>query len=161
MEPVQNSQKSEAIIHSFSAEPGVPIAPHEIAVKHIVLIFVLAVLLGSLSGFGMTTFARSSAQPGDTTSSTSQAKTDSKQSAGIVDKKTFPDKVEGTLKEGGLEGEGTFHLDRPGGDDQNVYLTSSTVDMSPYVGKKVRVWGQTFAGQKAGWLMDVGYIEVL
>jgi hypothetical protein len=29
------------------------------------------------------------------------------------------------------------------------------------VGKKVRVYGQTFAGQKAGWLMDVGYIEVL
>jgi hypothetical protein len=43
----------------------------------------------------------------------------------------------------------------------NVYLTSSTVDLSPFVGKKVRVWGQTFTGQKAGWLMDVGLVEVL
>jgi len=25
----------------------------------------------------------------------------------------------------------------------------------------VRVWGATFKGQQAGWLMDVGYIETL
>jgi len=81
--------------------------------------------------------------------------------AGVVDKKIFKDKAEGILKEGGIDGEGNFHLERPGGPSQNVYLTSSTVDLSSYVGKKVRVYGQTFAGQKAGWLMDVGYIEVL
>jgi hypothetical protein len=75
--------------------------------------------------------------------------------------KNFKDQAEGTLKEGGIDGEGNFHLERPGGESQNVYLTSSTVDLSLYVGKKVRVYGQTFAGQKAGWLMDVGLVEVL
>ncbi len=82
-------------------------------------------------------------------------------SEGIMDKKRFPDKAEGKLSEGGIDGEGNFHLVRPGGDSQNVYLTSSIVDLSKYVGKKVRVWGQTFSGQKAGWLMDVGYVENL
>ncbi len=81
--------------------------------------------------------------------------------AGISDKKTFKDQAEGFLKDGGLSGEGTFHLDRPGGVSQNVYLTSSTVDLSGYVDKKVRVWGETFKGQKAAWLMDVGLIELL
>ncbi len=81
--------------------------------------------------------------------------------AGIADKKTFKDRAEGILKEGGVDGEGNFHLERPGGESQNVYLTSSTVDLSPYVGKKVRVWGATFQGEKAGWLMDVGYVESL
>lgn len=83
------------------------------------------------------------------------------QSAGIVDKKTFKDSVEGILREGGIEGEGNFHLDRPGGASQNAYLTSSTVDLSGYIGKKVKVWGQTFSGQKAGWLMDVGSVEII
>lgn len=81
--------------------------------------------------------------------------------AGIVDKKTFKDSAEGTLKEGGIDGEGNFHLVRPGGVSQNVYLTSTTVDLSLYVGKKVKVWGQTFTGEKAGWLMDVGLVETL
>jgi len=84
-----------------------------------------------------------------------------KKNVGIFDKKTFKDQAEGTLREGGIDGEGNFHLERPGGKSQNVYLTSSTVDLYPFVGKKVRVYGQTFAGQKAGWLMDVGYVEVL
>jgi len=87
--------------------------------------------------------------------------TSTKKTAGIVDKKTFKDKAEGLLKEGGINGEGNFHLERPGGPSQNVYLTSSTVDLSQFVGKKIRIWGQTFAGEKAGWLMDVGFVEIL
>lgn len=81
--------------------------------------------------------------------------------AGVADKSTFKDTAEGILKEGGIDGEGNFHLQRPGGESQNVYLTSTTVDLSLYIGKKVKVWGQTFQGDKAGWLMDVGRIEVL
>ena len=64
------------------------------------------------------------------------------------------------MREGGIEGEGNFHIERPGGKSQNAYLTSSTVDLSVYVGKKVKVWGQTFSGQTAGWLMDVGLVEI-
>jgi len=52
-------------------------------------------------------------------------------------------------------------LQRTGGESQNVYLTSTAVDLSKFLGKKVRVWGETFQGEKAGWLMDVGLVEVL
>jgi hypothetical protein len=84
----------------------------------------------------------------------------SKTSAGVLDKKTFTDQAEGTLREGGFEGEGSFHLERPGGKSQYVYLTSTAVDLSEFIGKKVSVWGQTYEAEKAGWLMDVGYVEL-
>ncbi len=83
-----------------------------------------------------------------------------KKQVGIKDKKTFKDKAEGVLKEGGIDGEGNFHLERPGGESQNVYLTSTAVDLSKYIGKKIRVWGETFKADKAGWLMDVGLVEI-
>ncbi len=86
-------------------------------------------------------------------------------SKGIVvgsnDTKTFKDTAEGMLKEGGIDGEGAFHLERPGGESQNVYLTSSSVDLSKFINRKIKVWGQTQKAQTAGWLMDVGRIEVL
>lgn len=112
----------------------------------------IAVIVGSVLGFG---FSRLNKKPTDNKDAKNTA-----QSAGIVDKKTFKDSVEGILREGGIDGEGNFHIERPGGESQNAYLTSSTVDLSGYVGKKVKVWGQTFSGQKAGWLMDVGLVEI-
>lgn len=80
---------------------------------------------------------------------------------GSNDTKTFKDTAEGQLKEGGIDGEGQYHLERAGGESQNVYLTSSAVDLSLLVGRKVKVWGETFSAEKAGWLMDVGRVEVL
>ena len=101
--------------------------------------------------------------PNMLTKTSSPTNTDNSEtkSAGIVDKKTFKDSADGVLREGGIDGEGNFHLERPGGESQNVYLTSTTVDLSLYIGKKVKVWGQTFTGEKAGWLMDVGSVETL
>jgi len=80
---------------------------------------------------------------------------------GVADEKTFKDSAEGDLEKGGVNGEGSHHLVRPGGESQNVYLTSSIIDLDQFVGRKVKVWGETFAAQKAGWLMDVGKLEVL
>lgn len=116
----------------------------------------IAVIIGTVFGFGFSRLLNKKTiinSNSDKTKSTTQ-------SAGIVDKKTFKDSVEGILREGGIDGEGNFHIERPGGVSQNAYLTSSTVDLSNYIGKKVKVWGQTFSGQKAGWLMDVGLVEV-
>jgi len=126
----------------------------------VAMVVVGAIILGVGSGFIGNMIASgmnfgSLSNSGDTTSSDSK-----KESAGVMDKKTFPDSAQGLLKEGGMEGEGSYHLERPGGKSQNVYLTSTAVDLSIFVGKKVKVWGQTFAAEKAGWLMDVGYIEV-
>lgn len=113
----------------------------------------IAVVIGTVLGFGITKIPKKS-----TAGITS---TKAEKTVGIVDKKTFKDQAEGTLKEGGIDGEGNFHLVRPGGESQNVYLTSTTVDLTPYIGKKIRVWGATFAAEKAGWLMDVGLVEIL
>ncbi len=71
------------------------------------------------------------------------------------------DTADGTLREGGIEGEGAYHLERPGGESQNVYLTSSVLDLSQFLGKKVKVWGETHDAEKAGWLMDVIRVQVL
>lgn len=79
---------------------------------------------------------------------------------GINDTQTFSDTATGTLQEGGIEGEGSHHLERPGGANQTVYITSSVVDLDQFVGKKVTVWGQTLKGKKAGWLMDVGRVKI-
>ncbi|KKQ01989.1 MAG: hypothetical protein US11_C0002G0048 [Candidatus Roizmanbacteria bacterium GW2011_GWA2_36_23] len=113
----------------------------------------LALLLGIIVGFSVSKITSGKA--------TSQDKINMAKSAGVTGKKNFKDSTEGILKEGGIEGEGNFHLQRPGGVSQNVYLTSTTVDLSQYVNKKVKVWGETFSGEKAGWLMDVGLVELL
>ncbi len=72
----------------------------------------------------------------------------------------FKDMAQGVLKNGGIDGEGQYHLVRPGGDSQNVYLTSSSVDLSQFIDQKIKVWGETQSAQHAGWLMDVGKVEV-
>jgi hypothetical protein len=80
--------------------------------------------------------------------------------AGLKDVSAYKTGPIGTLQTGGIQGEGTYHLDRPGGASQTVYLNSTTVDMSKFVGKKVQVWGDTIAGQHAQWLMDVVRIQI-
>jgi len=91
----------------------------------------------------------------------SQEKIKKGEEFGLKDEQTFKDMVIGVLKEGGVDGEGTHHLEREGGISQNVYLTSSVLDLSQFVDRKVQIWGETFAAQKAGWLMDVGKLKVL
>lgn len=82
--------------------------------------------------------------------------------AGLGDESMFEkDTPEGKLVEGGIEGEGTHHLDRGAGPDKMVYLTSTVINLDNFVGKKVRVWGNTMAAQHAPWLMDVGKIKVI
>lgn len=71
------------------------------------------------------------------------------------------DEAEGTLVEGGIEGEGTHHLERDGGPSKYVYLTSTVMDLEGMVGKKVHVWGETLSSVKAPWLMDVVKITEL
>lgn len=80
--------------------------------------------------------------------------------AGKLDPSIKYDNAQGVLKEGGINGEGTYHLEREGGASKNVYLTSSMVDLSRFTGKKVDIWGETIASKKAGWLMDVAKIKV-
>lgn len=80
---------------------------------------------------------------------------------GSADEKTFRDQAEGILKSGGIEGEGSHHIERGANATQWVYVTSSVVDLDLLVGDRVTVWGETNQGKKAGWLMDVGRLKVL
>lgn len=81
--------------------------------------------------------------------------------AGVDDEATFSRTAEGLLETGGIDGEGTHHLTRDGGPSQTVKLTSTTVDLENFVGKKVTIWGETITARKGGWLMDVGKIKVV
>lgn len=148
-----NPKSSSPTLHSLNASTT---PSGEFAMKIVLGLFVLSIIAGSLTGYGISTATSANNSP-----STIAGATKTDKAVGVKDTKRFPDKAEGMLKEGGLDGEGSFHLERPGGESQNVYLTSSIVDLSEFLNKKIRVWGQTFSGQKAGWLMDVGYVEAL
>ncbi len=125
----------------------------------LIVIFICAAVLGILSGFGL---SRNSVGPSNSATTVSNLSGVAKGTIiGSGDTNTFKDTAEGILKQGGIDGEGAFHLVRPGGDSQNVYLTSSIVDLSSLVDRKIKVWGQTQKAQHAGWLMDVGRVEVL
>lgn len=80
---------------------------------------------------------------------------------GSANAEDFKDSAEGYLEIGGIDGEGSHRLLREGGASQTVYLTSSVTDLDKFNNMKVKVWGETFKAQKAGWLMDVGRVQVV
>lgn len=77
--------------------------------------------------------------------------------------KTFRDDAEGVIEKNDLDkyAQGTHKLIRPGGEDQTAFLTSSVLDLDQYIGKKVKVFGETFSSSQVGWLMDVGKVEIV
>lgn len=122
----------------------------------LLVVFIAIVCAGGFTGYVLAQGKSTGGQVSIGKKDTGSAKI-----VGVGDEKTFKDSAEGTLTEGGVDDEGTHHLERPGGQSQNVYITSSNIALDEYVGKNVKVWGETFAAQKAGWLMDVGRLEVL
>jgi hypothetical protein len=112
------------------------------------------VLVGVLTGWLLSGKSQSSSSvlPG---SGASVSQTE----AGLKEEKG--DTAEGTLEEGGIGGEGTHHLVRDGGPSKYVYLTSTVIDLQGFVGKKVKVWGETISARKAGWLMDVTKLRTI
>lgn len=117
------------------------------------------VFAGIISGYLLHSYSSKSAKSPSPNAQTGEVTTG--KSVGSADTKTFPDSAEGQLESGGLNGEGTHKLIRPGGDNQTVYLTSSVLGLDQFAGKKVKVWGKTYSAKKAAWLMDVGRVEVL
>lgn len=149
--------KNEPLVHDFNKEG----LKSSLSPK-ITVIFIGILILGLISGYFFagksgTNSAQNSTGGGIFNGSSSPKGT----VVGSKDTSTFKDTAEGTLKQGGVDGEGAYHLERSGGPSQNVYLTSSIVDLSKFIDKKIKVWGQTQKAQTAGWLMDVGRVEVL
>jgi hypothetical protein len=145
-----NQLPQQPLVHQFEES-------NNIFSRKLILSAVVIVLAGGFSGFIL---SRTLPQP-NVVSVSDDKKTVAKKVVGSEDTKVYPDSAEGELQVGGINGEGTHSLIRPGGESQTVYLTSSVLDLNQFVGKKVKVWGQTFAAKKAGWLMDIGKVEVL
>jgi len=123
------------------------------------VVMALAAFLVVLGGVG-TGYFLSGRSLGGSTKEVAPGAEASATEAGLSDESTFRDSAEGTLESGGVDGEGTHHLVREGGESQYVYLTSTVIDLESFVGKKVTVWGETISARTAGWLMDVGKIKV-
>ncbi|HAV15367.1 MAG TPA: hypothetical protein DCX25_03490 [Candidatus Pacebacteria bacterium] len=126
---------------------------------------IFAVLAGVGTGYLLSTklsfpTKQSATQGGKTTTPVAQS-IKVGDTFGSKDDSTFKDSAEGVLLVGGVNGEGSYHVVREGGESQNVYLTSSVVDLGLFVNHKVTVRGETFKAQKAGWLMDVGQVKIL
>lgn len=127
--------------------------------KNLFIFLVVVVVMGAMTGYILSN-TKGSGGNALTSGTIDVSKVSRGTVVGSNDTKTFKDTTTGILKSGGINGEGQFHLVRPGGDSQNVYLVSSSVDLSKFIGKKIKVWGQTQTAQYAGWLMDVGRVEV-
>lgn len=157
--------QDENLIHNFNSSNNTRMVNKSSVngkVKPPIILFVVLALLGIGTGFLLSQTIGSGAV------STSGGVGSKESVAGLKKgeifgskESNFKDSAEGTLRVGGIEGEGAYHLERPGGESQNVYMTSSVIDLSQFVGKKVKVWGETNAAEKAGWLMDVGRLQLL
>ncbi len=152
-EGVKLKEEEAPIMHTFNEKSSTS------SPKKVIVAFMFVAILGIGTGFILSKVSSATGKqiiPVGSIDPTLKGKT-----FGSENLETFKDIAEGKLEEGGIEGEGQYHIVRPGGESQNVYLTSSLVDLSQFVGRKIKVWGQTQKAQTAGWLMDVGRVEVL
>lgn len=145
---------SETLIHNLEEKSKQQKITSKKYISYLMLL--LVIVLGIFSGY---LISQALPQNSSSTKQTTQV-IPGKKNYGTKNTKLFPDSTEGVLKKGGINGEGTHHLERKGGPSQNVYLTSSVIDLNQFVNKKVKVWGKTYTAQTAGWLMDVGYLEL-
>jgi hypothetical protein len=152
----QNPNQTQPLIRNFNSD-----SIKSAFTPKVIAILIGVIVVGVLSGFLASQFNTLSTKNIKTGTVSSGSSVAAGTIIGSNDTTTFKDTAQGTLQEGGIDGEGAFHLVRPGGDSQNVYLTSSSVDLSQFVGKNIKVWGATQKAQHAGWLMDVGRIQVL
>lgn len=148
--------KNKSLLHNFNEKSSSSFFSGQL-----MIIFLIVILFGIGSGYLLSQKSGNSSKSGNVTNTSSSSSISTGVVVGSDDLSTFKDPAEGILKEGGIEGEGQYHLVRPGGESQNVYLTSSIVDLSKFIDKKIKIWGQTQKAMKAGWLMDVGRVEVL
>lgn len=128
--------------------------------KSVTFLVIAAIALGVVSGVLFSGFGKAASINSSSNSTETAVSAGGKNVVGSSDTKTFKDCAKGKLvkNDGKITHEGTHVLVRPGGDSQNVYITSSVIDLDGFLNKNVEVCGQTNQGQKAGWLMDAGRV---
>src|SRR3989344_1116364 len=144
------NQNAQSVLKSFPQGSGM-----KKRFLNMIIAPIVVVLLGIGTGFLLS--RTSSGTSGGITVNTKTQDGSNKTVEESVDFSEFSEEEApiGILQKGGIEGEGTHRLERPGGPTKSVYLTSTVLDLESYVGKKVQVWGETLSAVKAGWLMDV------
>lgn len=141
--------------------------PSEVLVKKtfpvtVIIVYSVLIMLGVGTGYVMTRQKLANAPLNQASNSAPVGtKITTDKQAGVVDTQTFKDSADGTIEAEGIDKVGTHKLIREGGPSKTAVLTSSTVDLDQFIGKSVRVWGETRATDKAAWLMDVGKVEIL
>lgn len=158
-----NLVESDQVLDTTEEEPSMPTKPRN---RAIVITIILGLVLGLGSGFYLAQQRLLLAQDKSGAVATTQdlnSNTTIKVGDvfGSADDQTFRDQADGILLAGGIDGEGSHHLERGDNKSQWVYVTSSVVDLDLLVGDRVTIWGETNQGKKAGWLMDVGRLKVL
>lgn len=164
---IMESQRPEELqnpISESNVEESSMSAKSSVKPAKTIIVSLLIIIAGIASGYGIY-----AATGGSSTANQQAASTTIQLSAADVkegdiygsDSDTFTDQAAGVLVKGGVHGEGSHHILRPGGPSQNVYLTSSVLDLNNFIDHEVEVWGETFEAQQAGWLMDVGKVKVI
>lgn len=157
----QTITQEKPILKEFAPESKKSVLKEVIAPALIILAIILA---GGVSGYWLNNRKGLSSGPGQVKKLMGGAELiEGPKEVGIKDASTFKDTSEGRLEMNNDTNisEGSHKLIRPGGTSKTAYLTSSAVDLNRFVGKCVQIWGETFAAQKAGWLMDVGRVKLL
>lgn len=138
-----------------------PVPAHGKLAKFLPIILILAIV-GLGIGSGLVLASKKKAGQIETSASIDEEALSGEQKESFA--QTFRDESEGVIeKNDALDkyAQGTHKLIRPGGESQTAYLTSSVLDLDQYIGKKVKVFGETFGSSQVGWLMDVGKVEVV
>lgn len=153
-------QSNEKLVEEKIMEPTMKKSPM------LPILIIVGIVVGLITGYYFAQQQLLLATGGTPTSEFSQNPTSAGavkvgDTFGTADEKTFSDTAEGVMQPGGIDGEGSHHIERGANKSQWVYVTSSVVDLDMFVGTRVMVWGQTNTGKKAGWLMDVGKLKVL
>jgi len=86
----------------------------------VLMVLIIMILLGVGFGYGSSFFSAKTGVSFVPSALNPNAPVKGK-SYGDGDPSVFKDTAEGMLKNGGIDGEGQYHLVRPGGDSQNVY----------------------------------------
>lgn len=128
---------------------------------------IIILILGAVTGFGLSKISPSKSAT-ESTIAPASGVTGIESKDEIEVRKTygntsssFKDTATGTIEKGSINGEGTHILNREGGATQRASLTSSSVDLDLFIGKKVEIKGETNSSKKTAWLLDVGTIKVL
>lgn len=172
LKPVPPANPAESTQNNPQSTPAVPSQPPIVAkipsqspgskIKKLlpIIIVVIVVSLGIVSGLLLSSKSKSSQSSGEGALSEENLSGEQKQSFN----QTFRDQAEGVIERNDdldKYAQGTHKLIRPGGEDQTAYLTSSVLDLDEFNGKKIKVFGETFGSSQVGWLMDVGKVEVI